>query len=492
MKIKSMHYKLWIGGKWTETGETNIIKSPFSGTTVALIEQAGEQDIEKMITEASLAFPKFKNTSRYARSILLKQIADKIELRKNEFINVIVNEAGKPISLAEVEVNRAITNFYTASEETKRYAGDLIPADSDLHGIHFDQMISFFTPRGIVLGISPFNFPLNLVVHKVAPALAIGACIILKPSPEAPGAANLLAEIFLEAAKHVTNEIEEIPFSAFQVIHCSNELASRMVEDKRISVLSFTGSDLVGWNLYAIARKKKVCLELGGNAAVIVHRDADIQRAVSRSVIGAFSYSGQVCISVQRIIIHKEIYSEFKRLFLEETEKLVCGDPTDKNVIVGPLINRNARDRIFSWIEEAKSSGAILLTSINALENVLYPVVLESVSTNAKIFTEEVFGPVVLLDSYETFPEAIEKVNDSRFGLQVGVFTDSDWLMQQAINDLDVGSILFNEVPSFRADHMPYGGVKDSGLGREGIRFAMEEFSERKTIIKWRNQNGTK
>ena len=486
-----MHYKLWIGGEWKETGETSIIKSPFTGNTVALSEQAGEKELEEAITSAQYFFPKFKKTSRYARSILLKKIAEEIENRKKELTSVIVEEAGKPITLAEAEVNRAISCFITASEEAKRYAGDLIPLDSEFAGTQFDQAISFFTPRGIVLGICPFNFPLNLVAHKVAPALAIGACIILKPSPEAPGAAFILAEIFSEAAKFVSENIEKIPLSALQVVNCSNELSAQMVEDKRISVISFTGSDRVGWELQTLAKGKKVCLELGGNAAVIIHQDANLERAVSRCALGAFSYSGQVCISVQRIFVQKEFYSKFKRLFLQETGNLIAGDPFEKNVIIGPLIHRNARDRIFSWIEEAKSLGGVLLNAINASENILYPVVLESVPREAKLFTEEVFGPVVILDWYENFSEAIQKVNDSRFGLQVGVFTDSDKIMRQAIDCLDVGAVLFNEVPNFRSDHIPYGGVKDSGLGREGIRFAMEEFSERKTIIKWRDQNGS-
>jgi len=482
-----MHYKLWINGTWKNTLESKIITSPYSGRTVAICDQAGESEIEETIQSSVNAFPSFKKTSRYARSVLLRKMGDGIEQRREEFLNSIIEEAGKPITLANIEVSRAVTSFYIASEETKRYAGDYIPMDVDNTGISFDPLVSFFIPRGVVLGISPFNFPLNLVVHKVAPALAIGACIILKPSPEAPGAACLLAEVFLEAAKFVSETIQNIPLSSFQVIHCSNELTSAMVEDKRLSILSFTGSDRVGWKLQTIAQGKKVSLELGGNAAVIVHKDADIKRAVSRSVFGAFSYAGQVCISVQRIFIHREIYSEFKNTFLQETEQVVTGDPFDKETLVGPLIHRSARDRILTWVKEATELGAIVLNTVNAVENILYPIVLESVPKKTKLCSEEVFGPVVILDFYEDFSEVIQKVNESRYGLQVGVFTDSEQIMRQATENLDVGAILFNEIPSFRADHMPYGGVKESGLGREGIRFAMEEFSERKTIIKWRN-----
>ena len=241
--------------------------------------------------------------------------------------------------------------------------------------------------------------------------------------------------------------------------------------------------------MQTLARRKKVCLELGGNAAVIVHKDADLERAVSRCVFGAFAYAGQVCISVQKIFIHHSIFSEFKKKFLRETEKVIVGNPFERDTLIGPLINRKARDRILNWVEEAKRANALFLNSVNAVDNIVYPIVLESVPPYLKISTEEVFGPVVILDDYTNFSEAVQRVNDSRFGLQVGVFTDSDKIMRQATDDLDVGAILFNEIPGFRVDHMPYGGVKDSGLGREGIRFAMEEFSERKTIIKRRNKN---
>ena len=484
-----MRYKLWIGGDWKETGDTRIISSPFSETTVGLCEQAGESEVEEAIEFAKSAFDKFKKVSRYTRSILLERIAEGIEKRRDEFISVIIEEAGKPIMLAEVEVSRAISCFQIASEECKRYAGDIIPLDSDRNGREFDSAISFLTPRGVILAITPFNFPLNLVAHKVAPALAIGASVILKPSPEAPGASNLLAQVFADAAKFISDSLEKIPLAAFQVVHCSNELASVMVKDERISTLSFTGSDRVGWELQTIARRKKVCLELGGNAAVIVHKDADLERAVSRCVFGAFAYAGQVCISVQKIFIHHSIFSEFKKKFLRETEKVIAGNPFERDTLIGPLINRKARDRILNWVEEAKRANALFLNSVNAVDNIVYPIVLESVPPYLKISTEEVFGPVVILDDYTNFSEAIQRVNDSRFGLQVGVFTDSDKIMRQATDDLDVGAILFNEIPGFRVDHMPYGGVKDSGLGREGIRFAMEEFSERKTIIKRRNKN---
>ena len=484
-----MRYKLWINGEWRETGDTRIISSPFSGSTISLCEQAGESDIEEAISSAQSAFPKFKKASRYARSILLERMANGIEMRRDEFISTIVHEAGKPISLAEVEVSRAISCFQIASEEVKRYAGDITPLDAEKNGREFDFALSYFLPRGIVLAITPFNFPLNLVSHKVAPALAIGAPILLKPSPEAPGAAYFLGQVFEECAKFVSSSIEEIPLSSFQIINCSNELASNMVKDKRISTLSFTGSDKVGWELQTLAKGKKVCLELGGNAAVIIHKDADIERAAKRCAFGAFSYAGQTCISVQRIFIHQDIFFEFKKKFLRETEKMIAGDPTDRETIVGPLINKKARDRIFSWIEEAKKANALFLSSVNAVGNVIYPIVLESVPSDLKVYTEEVFGPVVILDDYTTIDKAIQRVNDSRYGLQIGVFTDSDRIMRQTAEDIEAGTILFNEIPTFRVDHMPYGGVKDSGLGREGIRFTREEFSERKTIIKWRSPN---
>jgi acyl-CoA reductase-like NAD-dependent aldehyde dehydrogenase len=482
-----MQYKLWIGGQWRETGDTRIISSPFSGNTIALCEQAIELEMNEAIESARTALLIFKKVSRYARSILLERMANGIELRRDDFISAIVNEAGKPISLAEMEVNRAVSCFQIASEESKRYAGDITPLDSEKSGREFDFAVSYFTPRGIVLAITPFNFPLNLVAHKVAPALAVGAPVILKPSPEAPGPAYILAQVFEECAKFVSSSIEEIPTSSFQVLSCSNELASSLVMDKRISTLSFTGSDKVGWELQRLAQGKKVCLELGGNAAVIIHKDADLERAAKRCAFGAFSYAGQVCISVQKIFIHQDVFYEFKKIFLQETEKIKAGDPSDREIIVGPLINKKARDRIFDWIEEAKKANALFLSSVNAVGNIIYPIVLESVPADLKISTEEVFGPVVILDDYVNIDDAIERVNESRYGLQIGVFTDSDRIMRHATDNIEAGAILFNEIPTFRADHIPYGGIKDSGLGREGIRYAMEEFSERKTIIRWRS-----
>ncbi|HNI88185.1 MAG TPA: aldehyde dehydrogenase family protein, partial [Leptospiraceae bacterium] len=303
-----MRYKLWINGDWEETGDTKVISSPYTQTTVALCEQANEKLIDKAILSAYETFPFFKKSSRYARSLLLKYIAAGIESRKKEFIETIVNEAGKPIQFAEGEVNRGITSFQIASEEAKRYNGEMISLDGDKSGVGFDPAFSYFVPKGVVLAITPFNFPLNLVAHKVAPALAIGATVILKPSPEAPGAANLLTEVFLESVKLVSNEFEKIPSTALQLVHCSNDLASKMVKDKRVAVVSFTGSDKVGWELQKLAAGKKISLELGGNAAVIVHKDADIDLAVRRCVLGAFSYAGQICISVQRIFIHHDIY----------------------------------------------------------------------------------------------------------------------------------------------------------------------------------------
>lgn len=481
-----MRYKLWVNGDWEETGDTKVISCPYNGNTVAICEQATSKLIERAIQSASDTFPFFKKSSRYARSLLLQKISEGIEKRKTDFIESIVNEAGKPIQLAEIEVNRGITTFQIASEEAKRYNGQLISLDGDKSGVGFDSAQTFFVPKGVVLAITPFNFPLNLVAHKVAPALAIGACVILKPSPEAPGASNLLTEVFIESAKFVSETFEKIPNTILQLVHCSNELASEMVKDSRITIISFTGSDRVGWSLQELATKKKICLELGGNAAVIVHKDADIDLAARRCAIGAFSYAGQICISVQRIFIHHEIYYDFKKKFIKESGNMIAGDPHQKETWIGPLINKRARDRIFSWVQEAKEEGAVFLSSVSAVDNIIYPIILESVPTHLDIYKSEVFGPVAILDNYFEFSNAVEKVNESRFGLQVGVFTDSDKIMRQAIDDIDSGAILFNEIPTFRADHMPYGGVKESGLGREGIIYAMEEFSERKTIIKRR------
>ena len=319
----------------------------------------------------------------------------------------------------------------------------------------------------------------------MAPALAVGATVLVKPPHQAPGPTRLLAEIFETAVRAITDPQEIIPLSTLQVLNASNEVISKAVSDPRIAILSFTGSDRVGWMLRNQATHKKVALELGGNAGVIVHSDANLKRAAARCAFGGFAYAGQICISVQRIFVHEEVAQRFTELFLSEVKKLVIGDPARQETVVGPLIDQAAADRVMAWIDEATQEGAHILLGGTRQESLISPTVLSGVKSQSKLCTEEVFGPVVVLNTYREFTEAIAAVNSSRYGLQAGVFTENLKLTHQAIENLDVGGILINEIPTYRADSMPYGGMKESGLGREGVRYAMEEFSERKTVISW-------
>jgi glyceraldehyde-3-phosphate dehydrogenase (NADP+) len=480
-------HRLWINGHWVDgqAGQSTL-HSPFDGTPVATVELASKSQMEEALSATRAAFSVYRRSSRYLRSRLLELIREGIRDRKAEFVELLVREAGKPVSIAEIEIARALVTFGTAAEEAKRFGGDIIPVDTDAGGRAYHEALSYWYPRGPVLGITPFNFPLNLVAHKVAPALAAGCSILIKPAPQTPGAAVLLAEIFAQAAAQAGDAREQIPLSLFQVVSTSNEVAEMAVSDSRITSVSFTGSVAVGWKLQEKAIGKKITLELGGNAAVIVHSDADLRRAAQRCASGGFAYAGQSCISVQRIHVQKTICAEFEQLLNEETKKLQTGDPRLKETTVGPLINTAAADRVMSWIDEAKVSGARVLSGGSRQNNVIAPTILADVKPGMKVVCEEVFAPLVVVESYDNFADALAMVNDSRFGLQAGVFTDSARLQREAIETLEVGGVLINEVPTYRADQMPYGGVKESGLGREGLRYAMEEYSERRTVISWR------
>lgn len=401
-----------------------------------------------------------------------------------------VREAGKPAQAARTEIARAIQTFTVASEEAKRFGGDIIPLDGDAGAAAYEPAISYWVPRGVVLGITPFNFPLNLVAHKVAPALAVGAPIIIKPAHQAPGGATLLAEIFERAAKAVSSassgSADAIPLTALQVLSCTNEVAETAITSPEIATVSFTGSTHVGWWIQSKAIGKRVLLELGGNAGVIVHRDADLSRAAARVAQGGFGYAGQSCISVQRVFVDRVVAADFEKRLVEETRKLKTGDPSSEETFVGPLIDAKAADRVMAWINEAVKAGAAILAGGRRVGNTIEPTVVTKVRRQLPLVCEEVFGPVVVVEIYDTFSDAIAGVNNSRFGLQAGVFTDSQSRIREAVDGLEVGGVTINEIPTFRADQMPYGGVKQSGLGREGLRYAMEEYSERRTVVTWR------
>jgi glyceraldehyde-3-phosphate dehydrogenase (NADP+) len=477
---------LFIDGKRPDSSEAREIRSPFSGETVARCPQAGAAQLEAALAAAHAAAKPFRRLSRHARSRLLAAMAAGLAARREELAGVIVAEAGKPWTLADAEVGRAINTFTIASEEAKRLGGDFIPVDVEAAGRAYGPAVSHWVPRGPVLAIAPFNFPLNLVAHKVAPALAVGAPVLLKPPPQAPGASSILSEIFEKAAAEASDARERVPLAALQVVNAANDIIGAAVTDARISILSFTGSDKVGWILQGKAVRKKVILELGGNAAVIVAKDADLARAAARCAFGGFAYAGQICISVQRVLVQKSVAAEFTRLFLGEVKKLGVGDPALKTTVVGPIIDAGQADRIMSWIEEAKKEGAKVLLGGGRKGPAIEPTVLTGARPTSKVSCEEAFGPLVVIDEFDAFEDAIAAVNRSRFGLQAGLFTDSAACVRAAADELEVGGIIVNDVPTYRADNMPYGGVKDSGLGREGVRYTMEEYCERRTVVHWR------
>jgi glyceraldehyde-3-phosphate dehydrogenase (NADP+) len=446
---------------------------PFTGRTIAAVAQASEADLEEAIASTVEAAPVMAGMPGHARYKILQQIAALLSQRRDEIASTITAEAGKPITDAKREVDRAMQTFTVAAEESRRIAGEVVPLDwtpgSDSHvGI-----LRRF-PIGPVLGITPFNFPLNLVSHKVAPALAAGNPILIKPAPQTPLTALLLGEIALQAG---------LPPGGLNVVPCDNLLAERLVVDPRFKLLSFTGSAAVGWMLKAKCGKKKVVLELGGNAGVIVEPDADLDLAARRCAAGGFGYAGQTCISVQRVFVHQAVADPFTTKLLMHVARLKAGDPTDDTTTIGPLIDHAAAHRVESWINEAVAEGARVLLGGKRMGSVVEATVLSDVKPDMKVSCQEVFGPVVTVTPYSRFGDAIAMLNQSDYGLQAGVFTRDINKIFYAFRHLEVGAVLANEIPTFRSDHMPYGGVKDSGLGREGVRAAIEEMTEPKLLI---------
>jgi glyceraldehyde-3-phosphate dehydrogenase (NADP+) len=385
----------------------------------------------------------------------------------------MAQEAGKPLKAARTEVERAVFTFTVAAEETTRISGEYLSLDWQQFTSGRWGIVRRF-PLGPIVGITPFNFPLNLVAHKVAPAIASGCPIILKPAPQTPLTSFLLAEAVEQAG---------LPDGAFNVLPLSNEDAGVLITDDRLKMVSFTGSAPVGWDIKRRAGKKKVVLELGGNAGVIVHSDADLAWAAERCVTGGFSYAGQTCISVQRILVERSAFKKFSDLLLEGVSRLKIGDPMDESTDLGPLIRESDAIRASEWVQEAVQDGATLLTGGKRHGSILEPTVLTGTRPDMKVNCQEIFAPVVTIEAYDDFSMALRRINESPYGLQAGVFTRDANRIFQAYDELEVGGVIAGDVPSFRIDHMPYGGVKDSGLGREGLRYAIEEMTEPKLLV---------
>lgn len=462
-----------IAGQWRTSDAVAPVYEPFTGKILAEVAQAGTADAQAAIQSTVNAAIPMAALASHARFHLLQRIAGALYDRREEVARQITAEAGKPITDAKREVARAVQTFTVAAEEAKRIPGDVIPLDwTPGTDSHLGILRRF--PIGPVLGITPFNFPLNLVAHKVAPALAAGNSILIKPAPQAPLTALLLGEIAMEAG---------LPPGGLNVVPCDNSVAEQLVVDPRFKLLSFTGSAAVGWMLKAKCGKKKVVLELGGNAGVIVEPDADLDFAAQRCAMGGFGYAGQTCISVQRIFVHHSIADLFTTKLMLQVARLKAGDPSDESVAVGPLIDQKAAQRVEDWIGEAVAQGARILLGGKRMGSVVEATLLSHVTPAMKVSCQEVFGPVVTVSPYDRFDEAIASLNQSDYGLQAGVFTQNVNKVFHAFRNLEVGTVLANEIPTFRADHMPYGGVKDSGMGREGVKAAIEDMTEPRLLV---------
>ena len=465
----------YLDGRWVETKTSEPVHNPWSGEKLAEVCMASAEDVERAVASAHTAFQKTRKIPAFERAEKLTAICDLLAKRRQEFVDVIVAEAGKPVSFAEAEVDRARLTFQFAAAQVLSDPGHGINIEASKPGAgHFGLVRRF--PIGVILGITPFNFPLNLVAHKVAPCLASGNTMVLKPSPRTPLSALLLAEVLHEAGV-TAGQVNVVPFD--------HELIAGLLEDSRLKMLSFTGSAEVGWQLKSRAGKMKVALELGGNAAVVVEPDGDWRAAVPKIASAAFGFAGQSCISVQRILVNREILEPFREALVAHTqEKIRAGDPSQRDTVVGPMITSQAREKVLKWIEEATSGGATLLTPIvKEGHSLLGPVLLENAPSSASVLCEEAFAPLAVLQGYDTFEEALGLVNDSHFGLQAGIFSNSLSKALHAFEELEVGGVMINQVPTFRVENMPYGGVKDSGVGREGVRHAMEEMTEPRSLV---------
>jgi len=466
-------YPFLVGGEWRTCATPFRVRFPYTGEPVALVHQAGEQDCHDAVWCAGKAFETTRSLSSGERSRILSDLADLVQGQSAEFVDILVLEGGKTRSFAEQEVRRACLTLRISAEEARRMNGEVLPLDwsSEMAG-RFG--ITRRVPIGPVLGITPFNFPLNLACHKLGPAVASGNPIILKPASATPVSSLLLGRLALKAG---------LPAEALSIVPCPAATAEGMVRDPGIALLTFTGSPAVGWHLKQIAGRKKVMLELGGNAAVIVHSDAMLPYAVSRTVTGGFSNAGQVCISVQRVFIEDSIYDEAVDMILGYVAALKTGDPGNPATDIGPMISEEAAIRAETLVREAVRERATLLCGGERKGALFTPAVLADAPDNLRVNCEEAFAPIITVNRYKKFGEALKAANRSDFGLQMGIFTNHLPYILQAFEEAGVGGVIVNDIPTFRADQMPYGGVKASGIGKEGPRYAIREMTEEKLLV---------
>jgi acyl-CoA reductase-like NAD-dependent aldehyde dehydrogenase len=463
---------LLVGGEWIETGEWQDVRSPYSREIVGRVAKGGAAEARRAVdfAERALADP----LPAHRRAEILVRVAGQLGRRHDEVARLISDEAGKPMKAARVEARRAMSTYTMAAVEARKLAGELVPMDATQSG-EGKFAFTLRVPAGVVGAITPFNFPLNVVAHKIAPALAAGCPVVLKPAGQTPLSALLLAELELAAG---------LPPGWLNVVTGpAAEIGDVLVADERVRVITFTGSSAVGWALRERAPKKRVNLELGNATPVIIEPDADLEAAARSMAANAFSFAGQSCISVQRVYVGREAYEPFLQLFLPHVEALVLGDPADEETDVGPVIDEQARERILEWIAEAHDGGARVLTGGDVRGGVVAPTVIAGAALDAKVSCEEVFGPVCTVTAYDSLDEALDLANGTRYGLQAGIFTARIDTALRAARELEFGGVTVNEAPTFRADQMPYGGVKDSGNTREGPAYAVRELTEERVVV---------
>ncbi len=466
-------YPFYLANKPESTNTDLEVTDKYTGEVAARVAMASPHDIDRAIAAAEAATESMRNMPPFERQAVLQHCAGRFQQRADELAMSLCIEAGKPIKDARGEVARLIDTFRIAAEESVRITGEVLNLEISPRAKGYRGMVKP-VPIGPCSFISPFNFPLNLAAHKMAPAIAAGCPFVLKPASLTPIGALLIGEILAET---------DLPDGAFSILPCRRDGADLFTTDQRLKLLSFTGSPVVGWKLKERAGKKRVVLELGGNAAVVVDEDADLNDAVDRIIVGAFYQSGQSCIGVQRVIIHERVYENFKDKLVAATKNLKMGDPKEEDTFIGPMISEQEAERLEAWINEGLQRGGNLLCGGGRDGAMLEATLLENVPNHLDICAEEAFGPVAVLSKFHSFDEALRRVNDSKFGLQAGVFTHDLVKVQQAWDELEVGGVVIGDVPSWRVDNMPYGGVKESGLGREGIRYAIQDMTELRLLV---------
>jgi acyl-CoA reductase-like NAD-dependent aldehyde dehydrogenase len=472
MAVTTTERKLLIAGEWVETGEWQEVRSPYSGEVVGRVPKAGADDARRAIDAAEAAMQ--EPLPAHKRAEILVRVAAALGRRHDEVARLIADEAGKPMKAARIEASRAMSTYTFSAVEARKLAGEMVPMDASQAG---EGKLAFTLrrPIGVVGAISPFNFPLNLVAHKIAPALAAGCAVVLKPAGQTPLSALLLAELETEAG---------LPPGWLNVlVGPASEIGDVLVEDERVKAITFTGSSEVGWGLRERAARKRVNLELGNATPLIVEADADVEAAAAATAQHGFSFAGQSCISIQRVYVQRSVYDDYLERLLPKVEQLVLGDPADEETDVGPVIDGGARERILEWIDEARSGGAEILTGGELEGELIRPTVIANARADLNVSCEEVFGPVVTVNPYDALDQAIEFANGTRYGLQGGIFTSNVQTAFRAARELEFGGVTVNEAPTFRADQMPYGGVKDSGNTREGPAYAVRELTEQRVVV---------